>query len=1611
MTKKRLFAFAFALICATALLSAQSGLSFDEMYWEHPSVVSTGDGRFPQTATKPATTYVPPPEEIVLPDENLLLEGIEAPLDHSDCSGSVTDRLASDYAAFLGSDFPDFFIESLELWEAENPLAAEESPIIADKEKEIIPVCKDAVIWEEIEVKEGGGQVWLSGILYSDESGVERKLDRFAGPFPYAGEVPRLFSCALSHEGILAVAALTDVRQMEVFTITDFGGNITRTPLNQNGYSLVAPRIFPASDGSFMLFATQGQNETFSIYCSQSDNGFEWTDFSEFSASVGLQNPFVPTLLATDWGDYVVFQSSFLSGDRYSFQLYGTLKDKETGEWSEPLLLTANSADFTDYDNQNAVAGVCDGLIYLAWERSDLSSRPQIYACAIDPETAGIVTGPSRVSVGDGAENSPFFVNLMGTPTVFWSDNRSGISSLYFAGFNGFFWDENSWDYESDNLLFPKLSAVSEDSFSLVWQEPAGKQYAIKRITPDRTVAAPSVKAYSFRVGRRYATAKAQFSVSLPEDSSFVMGYSYSWSKDPEVEPSYSELDIVTDSLCTVYPTSDGTWYFKARALDYAGNWSLCESVPYVYDITPPPAPVITLPPFDDYGFLTSNTFDMSWYVPVRNGDVNDVVGYTYNLEYMGVTARSVVDREYLDSQRWGLPEKLPAFVVSGSRMINYENRDDGVYAFSVSAIDSAGNIGPRSIKYFALNKYIPYTSIYALSVDIDQFGIISIGISGRGFTTDGNVEAVYVHPAGQPYESGVPVEFTIESDKIISGITVAGLFRGDYAVTLVHPARGPYESVQTFYTDEYGTVKMGDYTQVYEPKSLELVSNEDFIIQLYKILISLAVLCVVIGVFSVIKATVNSARDVRSVNKQVKALIQGETMPSIIRENKRDSRQKGLSFKYRLAFFTSILVLGVVLSVSLTLGFVSFRNQQQMLTQALKERVDVMLESLASGAKAYLPTHNTLELSLLPNQTENQSDIEFASIIALSEDASNTGINCVWASNDPEIMDIIDTPELAYGTSRAVSDRYLEVAERCVALNNSGTEEIRELARNISELNLEGVSLALSDDEESQARFEEIQIITTALQSRLNTELSDLANSGTGSIPEFPLDSIDEENSHYLFYKPVVFRQGSDQIFVRGAVLLQVSTEQMQIVVNETRNQVIQTAVLISLISMIIGIFGSLAMASYIIVPVRKLAKHVEMIRDTEDKEKLAGRNIEIKSRDEIGMLGDSVNEMTSGLVKAAAAAKDLTVGKELQKMFIPLETDRSGRKLTTGSMDDKKAQVFGYYEGAKGVSGDYFDCLKLDDKHYALIKCDVSGKGVPAALIMVEVATLFLNYFKDWSYSKDGYNLGPVVSQINDLIESRGFKGRFAAFTLCIYNSDNGDLYFCNAGDKLIHIYDAAEGKKKTITLQETAAAGVFPSFIVDSKGGFQVTKLHLNPGDVLFLYTDGIEEAKRMFRDKHFNVISCQEPGLAEGEVHGMHLVGQDNEEMSPERVDAIIEAVFSRGVYKLEKYHNPIDGETLEFDFSRCSGTAEDAVMALVSVEKVFRMYKTPDVQPKDKILVDSKIDAFLNRCFVQYNDYCAYREDHPDYPEYKYYTRVKEDSQYDDLTLVALKRKV
>ena len=660
-----------------------------------------------------------------------------------------------------------------------------------------------------------------------------------------------------------------------------------------------------------------------------------------------------------------------------------------------------------------------------------------------------------------------------------------------------------------------------------------------------------------------------------------------------------------------------------------------------------------------------------------------------------------------------------------------------------------------------------------------------------------------------------------------------------------------------------------------------------------------------------------------------------------------------------------------------------------------MSDRVSVLLESLSSGVRTYLPGQNILELSLLPQQSSALPEVGYVTILGLPASGENVNINYVWATNDDNIEGHIDNSELIFGVSRLSGDENSAITAECLKLNETAIGSVGEITSEVERLTREGLALVSSTDEASTLRRQEIGETVSRLSTQINTELNTISKSGINSYPKFSRETLSSEHTEFLFYAPVLYRQGGEQTFVRGIVILHVSTTMLLEELNAALRVILIITGSITGLALLSGLIGAIIFSSMLIRPLRVLSRHVYLIRDTEDKEELAGKQFKIRSKDEIGLLGDAINDMTDGLVKAAVAAKDLSVGKETQKMFIPLKTDATGRKLTTAAMSSGNAGFFGYYEGAKGVSGDYFDFKKLDSRHYGIIKCDVAGKGVPASLIMVEVATLFTEYFGAWKLKEDGYNLTPFVSRLNDMLDERGFKGRFAAFTLCIFDAVSGDLYFCNAGDSLLHFYNAASGEKVTDAVPETPAAGVFPTFLVDTKGGFPMQKRHLDVGDVLFLYTDGIEEAQRLYRDEKFRVITDKE--------------GIDNEQMSPERVNEIIEAVFAKSTYVLEKVNNPIPNEKLEFDFSTCNGTVEDAIMALVSIEKIFRMYKPPTATERDEVLIDIKVDEFLNAHFKQYEIYCTNRRPHITDPQYLWYTHVMEDPQYDDLTILGVQK--
>ena len=1501
-------------------------------------------------------------------------------------------------------------------------------------------------LFEEVKAERGGGQLWIAMQMLSGTDWSAPR--RVAGPFSYSGEVPDCFSAALCGS-TLVVAVAVDGASVRVYSSDDGGATFFEAVLLEREQAVVGPRLFVSRSGQFVLFASRGSREvasntaqehyerfSFSLVSAQSRDGRTWSALSPFAPSRRLSNPFSPFLCATDGGDIVVFQAQRgnVSDARFSNQLYASLSDDDLQEWSEPVLVTdARSLPsepdygFERYHNQRPFVFSAGGTLHLAWERTLYTSdSADIWVAELSPD--GAVAGAVEQVTMQGGAHRPILFLSSGALSLLWFDSHRGNDSVYMAQKGGLFWDERTLcAAAADSWARFAYPAVASGELSFVWQalDARRKEPRLYALQNDRRALPPRIVGVSFTEGRRSAARKATARLIAPPDPSGIAGFSWLWTQDKDAVPE-PVLTNLADSMeiSGVAPT-DGVWYFKARALDYAGNWSATATLAYHRDLTPPLPPVVTVPARDGAGFLRSNTFEVRWRADARD---DDVVGYTYTLSFLAPMEKQLAQTTLhplslsLQEARAAAARLLsahdavreaeipPRRSMGAVTVAAYDNRPNGLYAFSVCAVDAVGNIGARAVIPLLLNKYEPTTVVTALHATVDEFGTVDVSVLGRGFTYDGTISAVYLDRDGKaPYDivrTLAAGDYKVADDGLITALRLEDADAGVYRVGLLHTDRGLYFSNQTLAVDSYGTVKLArqyDYRPVWRPQAVPVARWQvDAQQLLLGALGALSALCVLAAARGLSQA----ASEVAIVRQEVRALLTGGVMPLETKRARVAMLRRGASLKTKLALFTTLLVLGVVLLVALPLGFVMMTSQERALAHSLEEKVQLLLNSIASSARTHLPAQNDLELGALPNLAASMPEIEHVTILAQSRDGSDVGIDYVWATNDDDILSKLDTDSYIQGSSRYVDATLNGLFGQFTALDEEARQAVGAMTAQIRELSAEGAALALETDDASIGRLAAINAEVRLLSERSTEELEALSRAASGSFPPFDAQALDHARGSYLFYKPVLYRQGGEATYVRALVLMRVSVAALVKTVAAARRTLVYVTAIIAFVAITIGMVGSLLLATIIVRPIRGLVAHVEMISRTRHKEQLAGQQIVVKSHDEIGLLGETVNEMTRSLVKAALDETLLMDGKAVQQAFIPLLTDDHGNKATTAGFRDGTVQLFGYYEGASGVSGDYFDYKKLDERWYCLIKCDASGHGVPAALIMTVVATLFRQYFEGWSWRINGTNLNTLVTQINDFIESLGLRGKFATLMVCLLDTRTGDVYMCNAGDNVIHYYDMSDRVERTVSLTETPAAGPLPSFMVDMKGGFTVERLRLDSGDVLFLYTDGIEESTRRFRDSAFAVTKCT--AAPDGGAHENHKAGDDSEQLGPERIRAVIEAVFARGRYTLTKHHNPLFDETLVFDFGGCTGSVEDAVLALASVEKVFRLYKDPQCTDSDLVRVDRNIDRFLRAHFSRYDFYCSRQSDTGE-ANYLYYTHLREDEQLDDLTLLAVQK--
>ena len=647
------------------------------------------------------------------------------------------------------------------------------------------------------------------------------------------------------------------------------------------------------------------------------------------------------------------------------------------------------------------------------------------------------------------------------------------------------------------------------------------------------------------------------------------------------------------------------------------------------------------------------------------------------------------------------------------------------------------------------------------------------------------------------------------------------------------------------------------------------------------------------------------------------------------------DMQVRGPGLRSSLAMFPIALVAAVIVFAAAPVYFASMESRQKALLRGLWDRSAVLLETLSGAASGYLSRGDAEGLAGLVPLMSAVPEARFVTILG------GGPARVVWASNDPDILSGIDTPELLPGVSRLARD---------------GPDV--EPGRVVSE-------------------------------------------------PEFAFDYSAHGPRFFVLSRAAEYRDGAGCLFV-GLVALGICSGPAMAMIRGERERVRRRVLALALAAFAFGLAGAFSYSSLATIRVRRLLGHARLVLDTLDERSLSRMETRIRGRDEIAAIGNVLNGITQRLAKTATMAAGLSAGKKLQRKLLPLDVDADGNTFDYSYREIGSAIFFAYYEEAEEISGDYFDYRNLDGRYFAVIKCDVAGTGVPAALITMQISTMFRSYFWAWQPGMVGH-MDELVYMINDFIESVGARRRFAAFTLCVFDSKTGDTHFCNAGDNTIHVFDSHERRIKSIFLPETPAAGILPYEMVVSKGGYRVQTFTLGRGDILFLHTDGLEESMRRYRGPVFDGRTCV--AGANRIPHGNYIAGRWGEELGGRGIYGVVDAVMNRGSYRLHKWHTPEGREEfLRFDFSRCRGGVEEAIIALAAVEKMFRCYRAPDLTVDDRVLVDAEIDAFLRSHFLEYHEYCAHTAECPGDRTHLYYTHMREDHRRDDLAILGIERK-
>lgn len=299
----------------------------------------------------------------------------------------------------------------------------------------------------------------------------------------------------------------------------------------------------------------------------------------------------------------------------------------------------------------------------------------------------------------------------------------------------------------------------------------------------------------------------------------------------------------------------------------------------------------------------------------------------------------------------------------------------------------------------------------------------------------------------------------------------------------------------------------------------------------------------------------------------------------------------------------------------------------------------------------------------------------------------------------------------------------------------------------------------------------------------------------------------------------------------------------------------------LLTLFLALLGILGIYMLSNYFVTPILKITHRVRRYTsgDLETELPLEGAEEFFEISKAFNQMLTRLSQDRKNLVEREKMAKEIEMASEIQQTLMPKDLPKI-----------PNLEVESFYRAASLVGGDLFDVFAIDDNRYCLTVADVSGKGVPASLVMSMLRTVIQ------VYAAKGKSARETLVTVNEYLEKNIPPGIFVTLFLVIYNISEKNIQFVSAGHNPMIFYNAA--KKNIIKINPKGMPlGLPVNQGLSFKDAMEEFSHPFEENDLFFLFTDGITEAtnregeqfgmKRIEKIFEENIVNNESPDIKE------------------------------------------------------------------------------------------------------------------------------------------------